>query len=67
MIIKQNIIMSFIKNTKKEVNESLLKQYRPFERNTLVNIVFCLTTIIFLGGILGAIYFLEKKEEEKKK
>ena len=66
MTIKQNIIISFFKNTKKKVNKNLLKQYRPFERKILINIVFCLTTIIFLGGIFITTYFLEKKEEEKK-
>jgi hypothetical protein len=58
--------MSFFKNTKKIVNKNLLKQSMTFERNILVNIVFCLATIIFLGGIFITIYFLEKKEEEKK-
>ena len=41
MTIIQNIIMSFFKNTKKIVNKNLLKQSRTFERNILVNIVFC--------------------------
>ena len=59
-------LVIFFKSIKKIVNKDFLKQYRPFEKNTLINIVFCLATIISLSVIFITIYFLEKKEEEKK-